>query len=430
MNIGRLHSAILISLFGLASIGHGAALSLDELEKLAVSDNAELAIESLQISLSEGAVDFTQKSLLPDFKVNADGTQGCLPGCLNRDNTRTLTESFSIEQNLTDLLKYPARIKSREKALQADQTAMAKKKKDLLSEVRSTYFNIYFQMKLIRLNSEEAKFLSEKCDLVARKVNQGHLPQDSLLQTKVQLSELYVQKEQLEVALKDSYRKLRDLLNFPLDKSLVIAEPVAIAKKLAEISMDQLSSKVGMALSGEAEVSRLHAESKQLDADAQSRDHWPSLSLGHTWYKLDQDERARSNEYSFLSLSWNLKTSWETRYRTNQGRHQAEILDRTAREYDRSFANLKGHFIDKMASLKTQLSHYELIIKSLDQLKSNDLQRFERGLIDIEALDNHFASYLRYESNFLNVQNDFIGTLLTLDKKADSTIELWKSVGL
>ncbi|MFH1239520.1 MAG: TolC family protein [bacterium] len=212
-------SVIIFGYYSLLSAEKLKTISLDEIIQIALKDNPELKAARANLKASQARLGTS--SSLPDPSIGAE-YQNIPQGTLKLDEAEMKMYTFTQEIPWPGKLLLRGKI-SRNAVSIAEQEYKAKQR-EIITQVKQAYFELYLIYKSIDINKENSQILGQIVKVAERKYSLGKGNLSEALKTQLEFSKLENILITLENQKQTAESKLNALLNRSPDESIGLPE--------------------------------------------------------------------------------------------------------------------------------------------------------------------------------------------------------------
>jgi len=372
----------------------GFALSPSEIYNSTLINNHDLNSIEKSIAITNENIKLSTKWQNPVLSIGANDIQ--FEDTLSRDKEAMQGQFIGLSQvipmgNKLDIKKSIAKKDKNIVILDLED-----KKLQLKAKIYEASYNIFILEEKLRLLNSYAKNIKkvEKLSTSLYKYNNSN--QNMILESKIQYTQIQIQKQNIENSIKNLYLKLEQISHLNIDSI-----EIPLLMKKASLQMD-INSHPKILIEEEKikkfnKISELEKENKKSD-----------IKVNLTYFNRD----SKYKDYANISLSMPLSV-----YKTEDIKSLKAKLE--VNKLNDTLHHLKLHFKTELKSLEnninTSLSNYNLIKTSILPLKNKIQKNMENyntfTNIKPENIINNLNKIISYEIKALNQKKEYFSNL-------------------
>jgi hypothetical protein len=372
----------------------GFALSPSEIYNSTLINNHDLNSIEKSIAITNENIKLSTKWQNPVLSIGANDIQ--FEDTLSRDKEAMQGQFIGLSQvipmgNKLDIKKSIAKKDKNIVILDLED-----KKLQLKAKIYEASYNIFILEEKLKLLNSYAKNIKkvEKLSTSLYKYNNSN--QNMILESKIQYTQIQIQKQNIENSIKNLYLKLEQISHLNIDSI-----EIPLLMKKASLQMD-INSHPKILIKEEKikkfnKISELEKENKKSD-----------IKVNLTYFNRD----SKYKDYAKISLSMPLSV-----YKTEDIKSLKAKLE--VNKLNDTLHHLKLHFNTELKSLEnnmnTSLSNYNLIKTSILPLKNKIQKNMENyntfTNIKPENIINNLNKIISYEIKALNQKKEYFSNL-------------------
>ena len=372
----------------------GFALSPSEIYNSTLINNHDLNSIEKSIAITNENIKLSTKWQNPVLSIGANDIQ--FEDTLSRDKEAMQGQFIGLSQvipmgNKLDIKKSIAKKDKNIVILDLED-----KKLQLKAKIYEASYSIFILEEKLRLLNSYAKNIKkvEKLSTSLYKYNNSN--QNMILESKIQYTQIQIQKQNIENSIKNLYLKLEQISHLNIDSI-----EIPLLMKKASLQMD-INSHPKILIEEEKikkfnKISELEKENKKSD-----------IKVNLTYFNRD----SKYKDYANISLSMPLSV-----YKTEDIKSLKAKLE--VNKLNDTLHHLKLHFKTELKSLEnninTSLSNYNLIKTSILPLKNKIQKNMENyntfTNIKPENIINNLNKIISYEIKALNQKKEYFSNL-------------------
>lgn len=263
---------------------------------------------------------------------------------------------------------------------------------EVIKEVKVSYFRILLAKKYLMVTEEAFTQLNSHAEDAQKFYDQGMIPYNDLLKSRVALADAIQKRVQAESNVKVAISAFNTLLRLDINEESDIVDILDF--KHFDYNLDEA---IAIALKKRPELKVLNFSLKNADYSiklAKSR-YYPQFNLVGDYQRIGQDGDASKNDYAnshneriMLMINWPFFEWGKTKADVRKSKYEKRALEEElAGIEDRIKFSVKKAYLD----LNVARKNIETASKSLDQAKENyritDLQYKQQMTTSTEVLD-------------------------------------------
>ncbi len=291
-------------------------------------------------------------------------------------------------------------------------------KKELVTEIKSAYYNYMKAIHLMEVVDYSEKLLLESLRVNQKLFEQQKVTKYNVYKAESELGKLYQKKAETEKQIQVAAAYLNFLLNRPLDAPLQKWTPGHVSFKF--VASDSLYN---YALENREEIRQLKSYDQILgyQIDIVKNNRWPDLALWFE-YGFQGEEYNFTDEYDYflgaVLLKWNLFHAAENKHKTMQRMLEKEQNLLTIDETEKNIS------LQLMQSIYTLKAAWKSVLAAEKQLKSAQeaykivKKQYEAGQINMLLYIDAHNSLIFAEDNLIITKYDFLIKRTEFEKNA------------
>jgi outer membrane protein, heavy metal efflux system len=291
-----------------SSAAQSQPVSLEQIEAIAVQNNAELKALAREVAVAESRV--APAGALEDATLMYRGWGTPLREPWNFNRAQNM---FMFSQSLSSRGKRGLRTAVARQQVETTRAQLEAARREVVARARKAYFDLLRTQDELRIHHEQLVIAEQASESARVKYTVGRVPQQDVLKAQVAVTRLVEHRLMFEQEADLARAELNTLMGRPPDAPLEVAGTYVLPRKLpgvAELTRLAIERRPELALR------RSEAERAALQLRLARKAYTPEVTLGAGYMlmpKGSSDRNALMAEVS-LNLPW-----------FNRGRHDAEI---------------------------------------------------------------------------------------------------------
>lgn len=360
-------------------------LTLKAATEQAVQDNPDLA--QMQARAQAMAAIPSQMGTLPDPEISFNAMS--LP--VNTFSTRQ-EDMTQLGVGISQSFPFPGKLSLREQAAAFEAEAATQNitevRRQLLSEVKTTWWLIFYLDRAIQIVDSNHALLRQFVDIARTKYEVGEGLQQDVLLAQLELSKLLDQQLMLKASRRNAAASLNALLDKPANEEIRL--PDKVDSQLPTIKQENLLYRQAETSRAVLEVNRQGINAAQSRLDLAKKDYLPDFNLGAS-YGARANTPAGDRRADLLSLNLSMNVP------IFAAQKQAKAVDQRTSELMQERYALQ----DQWNKVRSQISQgYNDYKRAKDQVVL-----FETGIVPQarQTVASMLAGYQVNKVDFLNL---------------------------
>lgn len=377
--------------------GLGSAFTLAALEDEAQQRNPELLAVAKKVAAVRARSSYAGDLADPSVSYRNWGVPWSRPWDYNRSQ-----HMFMVERELPGRGKRALRSQVAEQDVVVSEAVVEAKRRQILSLVRATFFDLVRNEHELRLHREQVELGAQALESARIKYTVGRVPQQDVMKAQVALSRLTEHLIDIERDGLLARARLNTLVGREPDQPLAVRGEYQPALTLPTVSELQ-----AMAIQKRPELAAANARIRgsQLSIELARKAYAPDLKVGGGYMLMPSGARSR-NTY-MLELGMNLP--W-----LNRKRHEAEIAEATA---ERAVQEAEVRGLRAVVLLEIQEAYVRAdAALRMAKLYAGTLRpqaeaTFQSALAAYQTDQTDFLNLLDSQNTYLEVEYDYYKAL-------------------
>ncbi|MEC7263554.1 MAG: TolC family protein [Bacteroidota bacterium] len=295
----------------------------------------------------------------------------------------------------------------------------------LTEQIALFYYSALLTQKALEINQKDHSLADSIRALTQDKFNNGLIDKSSLNQAVINVNNIEQNVLANRSSLEQSFNQLKNLLGLPADSNIELPEVEKTEEQGFPISETLAMDKNILLYEHQLEKARL-------DVKQQRALHYPKLSLnayfGQQQFQNDftfslDGEAWTDYSYMGLNLSVPIFTGLANHNKTKVSKIEYGIAQKNL-EQEKQQSALRDDLLLKeygisLQALATAYDNFMLYHDNVDLT----FQKFQQGIIGLDAYFKVFEDYLKAENNYLNTLSNVYGNYATiLSRKNDNEL--------
>lgn len=400
--------------------------SLNDLIDIALQNNTNISLSKLKAQNKEAGIGIAKADYLPNLSATAEAATYDLDNASTNNNGQVESITISASQLIYDFGKTMGSIAASKEDFEASMKEVISTTSDTVLDVKTAYYNILNQYRLIEVAKESVKIDQLQLEQATEFLKAGIKTKIDVTNAQLQLSNSKLNLLKSQYDLKTAKSKfitilgkedIRDNFKVQREKTNINSLSKTVLKKETFI-LDNLIDK---ALKNRAEImvqKSLINYQRELYTSTKG-DFFPSISLKGNYKDSDADKEISSLESTQYSAGVYLEWNFFSGFRTQSNTAQKLALLKTAKE------NLKFQELSIIEEVTTSYYNVKQSIDTLEiavlnvELASQNLElaqeRYINGLNDIVELNDAKLDFVEAKNELVNTYYNYKTDLATMD---------------
>jgi outer membrane protein, heavy metal efflux system len=389
VKFGWLLVLLLISLIiGLTILGSTAKASeLDDIIDIAVSNNPQIQTAFKEWEASK------EKTI--QSKAWADPTLGY--GHFEQSietKTGPQKNTMTLAQKIPGFNKTNLKVKSFQAAAQIKLIQYEKIKKELIVELKKTYYRTYFNERSLEINKQQIALLEGMNKVALRKYETKQTGQQDPLKAQLKIAQLKAQNYKLQQIRKSLISQLKKIVNDPDYKIAKIEELT-----LTNIESLEFLKEQGSLYRDNLRIARAAQAKDEYLLKLAKLDYWPDYTIGVSQINIEGGDDALLYTFGINLPLW-------------QQKRAAQVKENQAK-----LGAAKYNIADQKDIMNYKLEDSFSKIKMYDEL----IALYKNSILPLTK-----TSYLASQKSYETGQTDFLNWLEAADKLLNTQISFHK----
>jgi outer membrane protein len=413
-----------VSVLSLAN-AQPASLSLKQALQQALKNKSEAIKAKLDVENSQNKIDEARSQALPQINANGGLTYNpilqlsAIPGELAGQPGKTMlvafgqkwnsTASVSLSQTLFDKSVFTG-LKAAKTTQQYYQLMMGLTDEQVIEKVATQYYQVLVQRQQLVIVDSNIATTTRVQNVIEGQYKNGLAKKIDLDRSKVNLSNLEAQRQQLINSLQLQENTLKFYMGIPIETTITIPYSAldSIQPKLSMMDNTPDVKKLS-----DYQVLKKQEELLQLNKEATRAKYYPSLSLsgnyGYQGVSNSFPTGKATNWFDYASVGLNLKiplfNGFSTRSKVRQAdvdiRKLQEDIKNTELSLNLTYQNARAQLRNSIITLNNQKENIALA----EEVYANSQNNYTQGLAPLTDL-------LDAEKSLTSAQNNYTAALL------------------
>ena len=431
---------ILLLATGITQAQERQVLTLSEAVNYALENKADAEKAQLDLQLGDAQIAEVRANALPNVAINGGLTynpllqQTVLPGEMFGVPGENISVAFGQKYNstvnaqLTQVLFNQSvftGLKAARTTKEFYQLNNQLTQEEIIEKVASSYYQVYQAQEMLKNLESNLELTQQTVDIVKGLYENGLAKKIDYDRSKVALSNLTANRQQLINAVQLSENALKFMIGMPINQAIALPEQSFAPSLLPDTSTEYLTDRT------EIQLMEKQLELLDLQKQASQAEYYPSLSLVANYGYLGQGEEVPLwngedkgvywNDFSSIGLNVQIPifNGFGTKSRVKKDQIQYEKAQEDYKETQLALELAHFNAIAQLENNLITINNQQETVTLAQQVLEDTQNNYELGLATLNDL-------LDAERDLSNAQNNYIAA--QLDYKL-AEIQLLKSQG-